>query len=113
MAYKVLVINGSPRPNGCTATALNEVIRALHEEGGAAVNHVLAGEEHAEAGLEVVIAGGIVIEAEAFRARAEKPNRDERHDIGELLLQHGAAVFLEIRARELEARHRSSPPAAE
>ena len=33
MAYKVLVINGSPRPNGCTATALNEVIRALHEEG--------------------------------------------------------------------------------
>ncbi len=33
MAYKVLVLNGSPKANGCTATALGEVIRVLHEEG--------------------------------------------------------------------------------
>lgn len=33
MAYKVLVLNGSPKPHGCTATALDEVIRTLHEEG--------------------------------------------------------------------------------
>lgn len=30
---KVLVLNGSPRANGCTATALNEVVRTLHSEG--------------------------------------------------------------------------------
>lgn len=30
---KVLVLNGSPRANGCTATALNEVVRTLHFEG--------------------------------------------------------------------------------
>ncbi len=30
---KVLLLNGSPRPNGCTATALNEIIRTLTEEG--------------------------------------------------------------------------------
>ena len=33
MAHTVLVINGSPRPNGCTARALEEVIRTLREEG--------------------------------------------------------------------------------
>ena len=33
MAYKVLVLNGSPHPHGCTATALDEVIRTLNEEG--------------------------------------------------------------------------------
>ena len=33
MAYNVLVLNGSPKPNGCTATALDEVIRTLNEEG--------------------------------------------------------------------------------
>ena len=33
MAYKVLVINGSPKANGCTATALDEVIRTLNQEG--------------------------------------------------------------------------------
>ena len=33
MSYKVLVINGSPKESGCTATALNEVIHTLHEEG--------------------------------------------------------------------------------
>ena len=33
MAYKVLIINGSPRPNGCTATALGELISTLHQEG--------------------------------------------------------------------------------
>ncbi|MBR6840473.1 MAG: flavodoxin family protein [Oscillospiraceae bacterium] len=33
MAYKVLLINGSPRPNGCTARALEEVSRTLLEEG--------------------------------------------------------------------------------
>ena len=33
MAYKVLLLNGSPRVQGCTATALDEVIRILHEEG--------------------------------------------------------------------------------
>lgn len=30
---KVLVLNGSPRANGCTAAALNEVIRTLNAEG--------------------------------------------------------------------------------
>ena len=33
MAYKVLVLNGSPKARGCTATALQEVIDTLHEEG--------------------------------------------------------------------------------
>ena len=33
MAYKVLVINGSPKANGCTATALDEVIRTLRGVG--------------------------------------------------------------------------------
>lgn len=33
MAYKVFLVNGSPRSNGCTARALEEVIRTLHEEG--------------------------------------------------------------------------------
>ena len=33
MAYKVLVLNGSPHPHGCTATALDEVIKTLNEEG--------------------------------------------------------------------------------
>jgi len=30
---KVLLINGSPRANGCTATALDEMIRIFNEEG--------------------------------------------------------------------------------
>ena len=30
---KVLLINGSPRVNGCTARALEEMIRVFHEEG--------------------------------------------------------------------------------
>lgn len=30
---KVLMINGSPHPNGCTATALNEVAETLHRHG--------------------------------------------------------------------------------
>lgn len=30
---KVLVLNGSPRMNGCTATALHEVARILYSEG--------------------------------------------------------------------------------
>ena len=33
MAHKVLLLNGSPKPHGCTATALDEVIRTLQEEG--------------------------------------------------------------------------------
>ncbi len=33
MAYRVLVLNGSPKANGCTATALAEVIKTLKEEG--------------------------------------------------------------------------------
>ena len=33
MAYKVLLVNGSPHPNGCTARALDEAIRILHDEG--------------------------------------------------------------------------------
>ena len=33
MAYKVLVLNGSPKAHGCTATALDEVIRTLQGEG--------------------------------------------------------------------------------
>jgi multimeric flavodoxin WrbA len=33
MAYKVLLLNGSPKANGCTATALNDIIKILHEEG--------------------------------------------------------------------------------
>jgi len=33
MAYKVLILNGSPHTNGCTARALEEMIRTLHEEG--------------------------------------------------------------------------------
>ncbi len=33
MAYKVLIINGSPRKNGCTARALREIETVLHEEG--------------------------------------------------------------------------------
>lgn len=30
---KVLLINGSPKANGCTATALEEMIKTFHEEG--------------------------------------------------------------------------------
>lgn len=30
---KVLLINGSPRPNGCTATALEEMIRVFQDQG--------------------------------------------------------------------------------
>lgn len=30
---KVLLINGSPRPRGCTYTALNEVAKTLEQEG--------------------------------------------------------------------------------
>lgn len=30
---KVLLINGSPHPSGCTAAALEEMIRVFHEEG--------------------------------------------------------------------------------
>lgn len=33
MAYSVLVLNGSPHTKGCTARALEEVIKTLHEEG--------------------------------------------------------------------------------
>lgn len=33
MAYKVLLLNGSPRANGCTARALEEMIRVFSEEG--------------------------------------------------------------------------------
>ena len=33
MSYKVLVLNGSPRARDCTARALEELIRTLHEEG--------------------------------------------------------------------------------
>ena len=33
MAYSVLVLNGSPHVKGCTARALEEVIRILNEEG--------------------------------------------------------------------------------
>ena len=33
MAYKVLVLNGSPHEKGCTARALEEIIRTLNEEG--------------------------------------------------------------------------------
>ena len=33
MAYKVLILNGSPHAKGCTARALEEMIRTLHEEG--------------------------------------------------------------------------------
>lgn len=31
--YKVLLINGSPHSNGCTATALNEMIKIFEDEG--------------------------------------------------------------------------------
>lgn len=30
---KVLLINGSPRPKGCTYTALNEISKVLEQEG--------------------------------------------------------------------------------
>ena len=33
MSYNVLIINGSPHEKGCTARALEEVIRVLNEEG--------------------------------------------------------------------------------
>ena len=33
MSYKVLLVNGSPRADGCTARALEEIRRTLHEEG--------------------------------------------------------------------------------
>ena len=33
MSYKVLVLNGSPNVKGCTARALEEVIRTLNDEG--------------------------------------------------------------------------------
>ncbi len=33
MGYKVLVLNGSPKVNGCTARALEEVSRSLNEQG--------------------------------------------------------------------------------
>ncbi len=31
--YKVLILNGSPKANGCTATALDEMIKTFEEEG--------------------------------------------------------------------------------
>ena len=33
MGYKVLLLNGSPHARGCTARALEEMIRVFHEEG--------------------------------------------------------------------------------
>ena len=33
MSYKVIVLNGSPKANGCTAEALNEIIHTLQGEG--------------------------------------------------------------------------------
>ena len=33
MAHRVLLINGSPHPNGCTARALREIADTLHAEG--------------------------------------------------------------------------------
>ena len=33
MAYRVLIINGSPKANGCTARALQEIETTLHAEG--------------------------------------------------------------------------------
>ena len=33
MSYSVLLLNGSPRVKGCTARALEEMIRVFHEEG--------------------------------------------------------------------------------
>ena len=33
MTHRVLLINGSPRPNGCTARALREIADTLHAEG--------------------------------------------------------------------------------
>lgn len=33
MSYKVLLINGSPHEHGCTARALEEIIKVLHAEG--------------------------------------------------------------------------------
>ncbi len=30
---KVILLNGSPKANGCTATALNEMVKIFHEEG--------------------------------------------------------------------------------
>lgn len=33
MAYRVLLINGSPKANGCTARALKEIETTLHREG--------------------------------------------------------------------------------
>ena len=30
---KVLILNGSPKPGGCTATALDEIVRVFNEEG--------------------------------------------------------------------------------
>lgn len=33
MAYRVLIINGSPKANGCTARALREIETTLHAEG--------------------------------------------------------------------------------
>ena len=30
---KVLLLNGSPKANGCTATALNEMIKVFEQEG--------------------------------------------------------------------------------
>jgi multimeric flavodoxin WrbA len=33
MAYRVLIINGSPKANGCTARALREIADTLHAEG--------------------------------------------------------------------------------
>ena len=33
MAYRVLIINGSPHKDGCTARALQEIETTLHAEG--------------------------------------------------------------------------------
>ena len=30
---KVLLLNGSPRPGGCTATALDEMVKVFNKEG--------------------------------------------------------------------------------
>ena len=60
MAHTVLVLNGSPHPNGCTARALEEVIRTLREEGIETV--LILGEPAVEHGAMTGRTNGTVLE---------------------------------------------------
>ena len=100
---------GHERPR-CTAVLLGELrVGALHEEGGAPVDKVLPGKEHAEPGLEIMVARDVVVEAETLRSASGKPHREIGQDLGEVVLEHRETELLEVGACEFETPHRPSP----